>query len=340
MTDKTKVSVIGAGAWGTAIAWALADNGHDVAIWAIEPEVVYDINNAHENKIYLPGVSLPESITATPDLREAVKDRPVHIFVVPSQFMRPVFKSLGEILPDDAIVVSATKGIEIETLAMAVDVASETLPEPVYKRFCALSGPTFAKELVKRAPSAATIASFDHEAAVIAQQALMAPYFRIYVHDDVVGLEIGGAIKNVIAIAAGIAHGLGFGPNTQAALITRGLSELARLGAAVGGKEETFYGLSGMGDLVLTCSGSLSRNRTVGERLGKGESLEEIKASMKAVAEGVATSLSVRRLAEKYNVDMPIAEEVFRVIYEGKDPKTAVIDLMGREPKEEFSKPS
>lgn len=337
MTDKTEVSVIGAGAWGTAIAWALADNGHDVAIWAIEPDVVEGINNAHENKVYLPGVSLPESIRATSDLAEAVKDRPVHIFVVPSQFMRPVFKNLGEILPDDAIVVSATKGIENETLAMALDVARETLPESVFKRFCALAGPTFAKELVKRAPSAATIASLDHKAAVIAQQALMTPYFRIYIHDDVVGVEIGGAIKNVIAIAAGIAHGLGFGPNTQAALITRGLFEMARLGVAVGGKEKTFYGLSGMGDLALTCYGSLSRNRTVGERLGKGESLGDIKASMTAVAEGVATSLSVKRLAQKHNVHMPIAEEVFRVIYEGKDPKTAVIDLMAREPKEEFA---
>ena len=337
MSDKEKVSVIGAGAWGTALAWSLADNGHEVSLWALEKDVVEGVNARHENVVYFPGVPLPDSIHATDDLAEAVGGKTIHVFVVPSQFMRPVFEKLGDLLPEDAIIVSATKGIENSTLSMPVEVAQETLPASIYNRFCALSGPTFAKELVTRTPTAATIASKDHEAAMIAQNALISPYLRIYNHDDVIGVEMGGAIKNVIAIGAGIAHGMGFGHNTQAALITRGLFEMSQLGVALGGREETFFGLSGMGDLVLTCSGSLSRNRTVGERLGKGETLDEIKSSMTAIAEGVATSLSVHRLAEKHSVSMPISNEVYKVIHEGKDPKQAVSDLMGREPKEEFA---
>lgn len=236
-----------------------------------------------------------------------------------------------------ATLVSATKGVENGSLALPVDMIAQIMPEQISKSVCCLSGPTFAKELVKKIPTAATIASRDAEAAHRAQEVLAAPYFRLYAHDDVTGVEIGGAVKNVIAIAAGISDGLGLGHNTRAALITRGLSEMTRLGVSMGADERTFAGLSGMGDLVLTCAGDLSRNRTVGMRLGQGEKLRSILDSMTAVAEGVATSLSVFNLAKKQDVVMPIATEVYKVLYEDKNPGEAVKDLMGRQLKEEFS---
>ena len=336
MTGKNMVAVIGAGAWGTAIAWSLAENGVPTTLWALEPEVVEAVNYGRENSVYLPDVKLPDSLSATGDLGEATKNVKLVVFVVPSQFMRGTLKKLAPVMPDDAVLVSAVKGIENETLALPTDMICDTMPVGVVGRSCCLSGPTFAKELVNKVPTAAAIASKNLEAVKVAQDILSTSYFRLYTHDDVVGVELGGAVKNVMAIASGISDGLGFGYNTRAALITRGLYEMTRLGIAMGADGRTFAGLSGMGDLVLTCTGDLSRNRTVGIRLGRGEKIDEIKKSMKAVAEGVATALSVHRLAEKHGVDMPIASEVYRVIYEGKDPKEVVEGLMSRSLKPEF----
>lgn len=336
MTRKRSVCVIGAGAWGTALSWSLARCGHDVTLWAYEKEVADSINTVRENSVFLPGVKLPDGLTATCDMSEAARGKSIFLLVAPSQFMRGVMGKFAAVAPEEGIVISATKGIENDSLAMPVEIIEQTLPEGLRKRVCCLSGPTFARELVKEVPTAATVASKDEEAARLAQEVLAAPYFRLYVHNDVIGVELGGAVKNVIAIAAGISDGLGFGHNTRAALITRGLSEMTRLGVDMGADPKTFAGLSGMGDLVLTCTGDLSRNRTVGLRLGKGESLEEITTSMKAVAEGVATSLSVHRLAEKRGVELPITAEVYNVLYERKAPKDAVRDLMSRELKTEF----
>ncbi len=336
MGVKKSVAVIGAGAWGTAIAWSLAKNGVSTTIWAFEKEVVEAINSSRENSVYLDGIMLPENLRATSDMAEAVKECGLVIVVVPSQFMRGILAQLAKVIPKDAVIVSAAKGIENGTLAMPVEMIEETMPQNISRRLCCLSGPTFARELVKEVPTAATIASKDGAAAKLVQQVLSAPYFRLYAHDDVIGVEIGGAVKNVLAIAAGTADGLGLGHNTRAAVITRGLAEMIRLGEAMGADFKTFAGLSGIGDLVLTCGGDLSRNRTVGLRLGKGEKIEDILNSMTAVAEGVATSLSVHRLAEKHGVDMPITSEVYKVVHENKDPHKAVKDLMARSLKEEF----
>lgn len=336
MADKQPVAVIGAGAWGTALAWSVAENGAPVTIWALEPEVVDSINSAHENRNFLPGLILPDNLRATNDIGEAVKGCRAVIFAAPSQFMRATLEKLKNVIPFDAVLVSATKGIENDTLALPAQMIADTMPEEISARACFLSGPTFARELIKKNPTAGIVASNDPSAAKLAQEALLAPWFRLYVSGDVIGAELGGALKNVIAIAAGISDGLGLGHNSRVALITRGILEMTRLGVAMGAEERTFSGLSGIGDLVLTCSGDLSRNRAVGVRIGKGESLKEILDSMTAVAEGVATSLSVYNLAKREGVDMPISNEVYKTLYEGKDPKQAVTDLMSRELKPEF----
>jgi len=336
LNDRPKLCVIGAGAWGTALAWSAAQNGAPVSLWALEPEVVHDINTVHENKSFLPGVILPDNLSATSDMAKAVAGCKVVLFVTPTQFMRQTLQKLATVIPHEAALVSANKGIENNTLALPHQIVSEVMPMEVSNRFCCVSGPSFAKELVKKQPTAATVASL-HEAALHAtQDALSNSFFRLYAHQDVVGVELGGALKNVIAIAAGISDGLGFGHNTRAAIITRGLAEITRLGVAMGAEEKTFSGLSGIGDLVLTCSGDLSRNRTVGLRLAQGEKLEAITGGWKAVAEGIATSLSAYHLADRHRVDMPIVTQVYRTLYEGKSPKEAVTDLMGRELRPEF----
>ena len=336
MNKEIPIGVIGAGAWGTALAWSAAANGSPVKIWSMEADVVESINSRHENDTYLPDVALPDNLVATTDMREAVTGVKVVLFVKPSQYMRSALESLSAVIPHDVVLVSATKGIENGTLAMPLDMISETMPKSVVEKCAFLSGPTFARELVQKIPSAATIASKNDDSIRLAQQALSAPYLRLYANNDVIGTELGGSVKNVIAIAAGTSDGLGFGHNTRAALITRGLAEMTRLGVAMGGDARTFTGLSGIGDLMLTCSGNLSRNRTVGLRLGKGETLDDILGSMNSVAEGVATSLSLYNLSKKQNVNMPITTEVYNVLYKGKDPKQAVADLMNRELKEEF----
>jgi glycerol-3-phosphate dehydrogenase (NAD(P)+) len=333
MTEN--IGVIGAGAWGTALSLVLADNGHKVTLWMHETDLAEETQRSRENRVFLPGFPLPPSITVTSSMEQAVRDRAVLLSVVPSHVARVVSKQFAPFLWDDAVIVSASKGIENDTLMLLADVFRDTLPKAFHGRLAFLSGPSFAKEVAQKMPTAVALASFDPEVGRKAQSLLSTAYFRVYTNPDVIGVELGGSLKNVIAIAAGVLEGLGYGYNTAAALITRGLAEMARLGAAMGASSPTFSGLAGMGDLVLTCTGGLSRNRTLGARIGKGEKLADIMKGMTAVAEGVKTTKAARDLARTYGVEMPIVEEVYRLLYEGKEPSRAVRDLMGRELKDE-----
>ncbi len=333
--ESQKASVIGAGAWGTAIARHLGGKGGPVTLWAYESEVVDEINSRHTNDAFLPGFTLSGNITATADLAKAA-GADVVFFVVPSHVMEGVIKKMIPHFTPGVVIVSATKGIENNRLRMPSEIFDELLPSAAARRLVCLSGPTFAKEVAMGLPTAITAASRDPAAAQKVQELLSDQRMRVYTHDDVIGVELGGAVKNVIAIAAGIADGLKLGHNARAALITRGLAEMVRLGKAMGGSEATFAGLSGVGDLILTATGDLSRNRSVGMRLGAGESIGQILGGMKAVAEGVLTSRSLHELAKNKGVDMPVCAEVFRVCHEGKNPKEAVAELMGRTLKGEF----
>jgi glycerol-3-phosphate dehydrogenase (NAD(P)+) len=330
-----KIGVIGAGAWGTALALLLADSGHHVALWMFEKDLAEETTRTRENRVYLPGFTLPAAITVTSSLESAVKDSSLLLSVVPSHTVRAVTKQYASFLPKDVIIVSASKGIEIETLMPLSDIFRDVLPAEFHNRLCFLSGPSFAKEVARKMPTAITLASYDEVIGKKAQEVLSNAYFRVYTNRDVIGVELAGSLKNVVAIAAGALEGMGFGYNTMAALLTRGLAEMARLGVAMGGSLNTFSGLAGMGDLVLTCTGGLSRNRTLGTRLGKGEKLDDIMKGAKTVAEGVKTAKAARELAKKYDIEMPIVEEVYQILYEGKDPKLALQDLMTRELKAE-----
>ena len=325
-----KIGIIGAGAWGTALALLLADRGHDVALWMFEKDLAEETQRDRVNRVYLPGFTLPANIAVTPSLEAAVRDRPFVLSVVPSHTVRAVSKQFAPYLADHVVIVSASKGIEIDTLMPLSDVFRETLPPTFHNRLCFLSGPSFAKEVALKMPTAVALASYDPEAGSLVQKLMSTSYFRVYTNTDVIGVELGGSVKNVIAIAAGVLEGLGFGSNTMAALLTRGLAEMSRLGSALGADPRTFSGLAGMGDLVLTCTGGLSRNRTLGVRLGKGEKLDDILKGAKTVAEGVKTAQAARELARKNNIEMPIVEEMYKILYEGKDPRQATKDLMGR----------
>ncbi len=334
--SQKRIAVIGAGAWGSAIALCLAHNGHDVSLWLRSPEEAASIARDRVNQKRLPDVPLSERIHPTADLDLAVTGAEQIYFVIPTQFMRPVLEQLALSIPPTALVVLASKGIENETLLFPVDIAKELLPGTV--RLAVLSGPTFAKEIAARTPAAATVATADDADGALIQETLSTDWFRLYLHHDLIGVELGGAVKNVMAIAAGVSDGLGFGHNARAALITRGLAEIARLGEKMGADPVTMTGLAGIGDLVLTCTGDLSRNRTVGLRLGRGESMESIAASMASVAEGVATARSLHHLAKREGVDLPIALQVYRIVHEGADPKETVSRLMGRSLKPEFGR--
>ena len=334
--EMTRVSVVGAGAWGTALADHLGRNGHPVRLWVYEPDLAKTMAASGENTTYLPGCRLSELVVPSADLAAVVTGAEVVLSVSPSQVVRRVMKEAAPHLRPDAVVVSASKGIENGSLKLMNQVLEEVLPVALHPRIAVLSGPSFAAEVARGVPTAVSIACGDTALAEELQQIFSGPTFRAYTHDDVVGVELGGALKNVIALAAGISDGLGFGHNSRAALITRGLAEISRLGVALGAQPLTFLGLSGMGDLVLTCTGDLSRNRTVGMRLGKGETLGQVLGSMTAVAEGVKTCDSVVGLAEKLGVEVPIAGEVWQVLHEEKDPAAAVKDLMSRPSRREF----
>ena len=330
-----RVAVIGAGSWGTSLASVLARNAHETVLWARETDVVDQINRTHTNERFLPGVALPEGVRATTDLAEAVGRADVIVNVVPSQFAGSVMAEAAPHVRAGAQIVSASKGIETTTLRRMDEVLLAALGADRMQGFTVLSGPSFALEVARGAPTAVVAASADTADAARVQKLFQNGYFRVYTNNDVIGVELGGALKNVIALAAGMNAGLGLGHNTLAALITRGLAEMARLGLAMGAQQATFAGLAGMGDLVLTCTGDLSRNRTVGMRLGKGESLASILGEMSAVAEGVKTAQSAAALAEREGVDMPITREVKAILVDGRDPKEALYNLMQRDPKPE-----
>ena len=327
------ITVIGTGGWGTALAVLLHGNGHRVTLWGRLPEEVDPILAHRENKLFLPGVKIPDTMPVTLDLAAGLCGAELVVLAVPSHGMRPICRQVQPHLPAAATLVHVTKGIEIETGARMSEVIKAELGKD---DVVVLSGPSHAEEVGRGVPSAVVVASNDPGKALVAQQVFMNERFRIYTHDDVTGVELGGALKNVIAIAAGACDGIGFGDNTKAALCTRGLAEMARLGAALGARPETFFGLSGVGDLIVTSFSAHSRNRKFGERLGRGETAQEILASTKSVAEGVKTAKSVMQLAELRGVDTPIVREVYAIIYAGKSPKEAVRDLMRREAKPEF----
>ncbi len=328
----SRIAVIGAGAWGTAIAIALGRKGtHQVRLWAYEPEVCDSINQRHVNDLFLAGLPIPEAVRASNSFAEVLDGAEIVVSVMPSHHTRRLFRGMKPHLRPEMLFVSATKGIENDSLLRMTEVIGEVLKDGFQPRIGALSGPSFAKEVSKGDPTAVTIASRDHELAARVQNEFSDPSFRLYTNDDVVGVELGGSLKNVIAIAAGVCDGLGLGHNTIAALITRGLAEMTRLAVACGAKPLTMAGLAGMGDLVLTCTGGLSRNRTVGVELGKGRRLDDIMAGMKGmVAEGVLTTAAARGLGQKMKVEMPITEQMHCILHAGKPPREAIRELMTR----------
>jgi glycerol-3-phosphate dehydrogenase (NAD(P)+) len=331
-----RATVIGAGSWGTALASVLAGKGYPVMLWGRDGAVVEAVARRHENARYLPGLTLPPSLGATTDLARALEGAELVVLAVPSHVMRPIAIEAKHHLHAGVPLVSAAKGIEGETLMTMHEVLEDVLPVSMHPYLAFLGGPSFAKEVVKRLPTAATIACRWDRIGRLVQDAFHTQWFRPYTSADVIGCELGGVVKNVIAIAAGIGDGLGFGANARAALITRGLSEITRLAVKKGANPLTLAGLAGLGDLVLTCSSELSRNRTVGFGLGQGRTLEAVQKELGQVAEGVRNAKAVRELARKVQVEMPITEAVHRVLYQGQPAKVAVTELMMRETKAEM----
>lgn len=334
MTER--IAVIGAGAWGTALANLLAKKGHAVSLWVYEEEVVQEIRAGHENKTYLPGIALSGELVPSSSRERVCEACRIFLFVTPSHVIRQVAQSFSRFISGESLIVSATKGIENDTLMTISEILPEVLPHVSKRSFAYLSGPSFASEVARELPTAVSAASMGKEIADRVQSLFTTPYFRIYTTPDVRGVELGGAVKNVMAIAAGISDGLGFGYDARAALITRGLMEMSRLGAAMGASSLTFMGLAGLGDLVLTCTGDLSRNRSVGLKLGQGMTLEDILQDAKTVAEGVRTTRSVYDLSRKHKIEMPITQQVFRILYQEANPRDAVRELMSRDPREEL----
>jgi glycerol-3-phosphate dehydrogenase (NAD(P)+) len=328
------VAIIGAGSWGTTVAAIAASHGPAV-LWARRPELAQAIDAGHENPDYLAGQALPETLHATADLAEALTGADAVVMGVPSHGYRAVLTDAAGLIGRDVPILSLSKGIEQETLMRMTEVTADVLPEHPAGLIGVLSGPNLAKEVIAGQPAATVIAMTDDAAAQRLQQIFMTPTFRVYTNRDVVGCEAAGALKNVMAIAAGMAHGLGFGDNTLATLITRALAELTRLGQAMGGEPLTFAGLAGMGDLIATCMSSQSRNHRVGYGLGQGRKLDDVVNEMNMVAEGVKSTRGVLALAARHGVEMPIAEQVGKVLYEGKHPRVAVGELMTRQAKPE-----
>jgi glycerol-3-phosphate dehydrogenase (NAD(P)+) len=327
-----RLAVLGGGSWGTALAAHLVRSGHEVHLWLREPGLARAINERRENAAYLPGIPLPAALLATTDLSAAAGAAETIFVVIPSEFCRPIYRQLRPVAPADAVLVSATKGIETGTLQRMTEVAAAEAPgHPL----AVVSGPSFALEVAQGQPTTVVVAAVDLRVAEAVQRALSSRTFRAYSSDDVMGVEVAGALKNVIAIAAGIIDGLGYGHNTVAALITRGLAEMTRLAVALGGRADTLSGLAGLGDLVLTCTGALSRNRRLGQALGAGRSLAEATAGTHMVAEGVRTTLAARALADRTGIEMPIARQMDAVMYHGKPPREAVEELMLRSLKRE-----
>jgi len=325
-----RCAVVGAGSWGTALGTVLASKGWPVRLWDIDTSVLEEIRATGHNSRYLPGVELPPSLTGCDDLSEALSDAELVVLVVPSHVMRSVVVRIRPHLPPDCLICCAVKGIEVDTLATMSEVLRTELPEAMHPRLTFLSGPSFAVEVARGMPTAVTVAGTDEAARNAVQEAFHRPSFRVYTSNDVVGIEVAGCVKNVVAIASGMCDGLGYGANARAALITRGLVEITRLAVAMGAQPVTLTGLAGMGDLMLTCSSELSRNYRVGRGLGQGRPLAEIVAELGQVAEGVGNTRSVMALARRYGVDMPISAGVHAVLYEGVSARDAATALMAR----------
>jgi len=328
-----RIGVVGAGAWGTTLAKLLVEKGHSVTLWAWEPELAVTMARERENGIYLPGVDLPETLVITTSLAHIGRGCSTLLLVTPSHVLRSVFSELRPFLETSVLLISATKGLEHATCMTMSQVIRQVAPE--VKSLAVLSGPSFAKEVSRGLPAALVAVSDDEAIAKQVQNVLSTPAFRVYAGSDPLGVELGGSLKNVIAIAAGVVDGLGLGHNALAALITRGLREIARLGVAMGARAETFAGLAGLGDLVLTCTGDLSRNRQLGLAMSKGASLSDLLRRSSTVKEGVNAAKAAVTLAERFSVEMPICREICAILFENKSPREAVVDLMGRAPKSE-----
>lgn len=328
-----KIGIIGAGSWGTAIASVLSDNGHSVTMWsAIESEVDM-INCLHEHQVKLPGVILDDTVIAVKDIQMACQDMDLLVFVVPSIFVRPTAKQASPYVKEGQVIVNLAKGIESETLCTLTDVISEEIPQA---DVAVLSGPSHAEEVGKRIPTTLVAGASTSKTAHMIQNIFMNDVLRVYTSPDIVGIELGGSLKNIIALAAGVVDGLGYGDNTKAALMTRGIAEITRLGVACGGSPETFSGLSGIGDLIVTCTSKYSRNRNAGYLIGRGYSMEDAMDAVEMVVEGVHSAKAALALAKKHDVSMPIVAEVNAVLFEGKSAKDAVTDLFGRDKKDEY----
>jgi len=331
-----KIGVVGAGSWGTALADLLGLKGFKVDLWVFEKEVKEQIQDYRENKVFLPGFSLSANIFPSNDISEVVSKKDLVLIVVPSHVMRETAQNIRGHISTGTIIVSASKGIENKTHLTMSGVLKETLPEITDNFFAVLSGPSFAREVANKFPTVISVGSKDQKIAGYIQHLFATPYFRVYTNNDIIGLELGGAVKNVIAIAAGIMDGLGLGLNTRAALITRGLTEMRRLGLKLGADPRTFAGIAGIGDLVLTCTGNISRNHTVGKKIGGGMKLKEILSEMRMVAEGVKTAKSVYNLSRRLGVEMPISNEVYHILYDDVSPREALHRLMTRDLKHEL----
>lgn len=326
----TTVAVIGAGGWGTALSRVLGNKGHEVRLWVREEDVLQDIVTNRENSAFLPGVKLPPHVKATPSLEEALAGADVVLFTVPSQYLRSVARAAAPHIPRNALVVHGAKGLEVGTLKRMSEVLAEELPDWPASRIACLSGPSHAEEVGRDVPTAVVVASRDREVQLALQDIFMTSRFRVYTNPDIIGVELGGALKNIIAFGTGVADGLGFGDNARAAIMTRGLAEIARLGIALGARPLTFAGLSGMGDLIVTCTSRHSRNRRAGEMLGRGKTLDEIIGSSRMVVESIPTIRAARDLAKRHGVEMPITEQLYACLFEGANPLDAVENLMLR----------
>ena len=330
-----KITVLGAGSWGTTLALVLLGNGHEVTLWGYTQDQVDFMRKNHENPEFLPGIPLPPSLKFSSDIEASSEKRDMIVMAVPAQFLRSVIQKIAHLDLERTVICNVAKGIENSTLMTMSEVLIDVLKYERRENLAILSGPSLAGEVSRQIPTAVVAASFKERTSKIVQDAFTTNYFRVYVNDDMRGVELGGSLKNVIAIAAGISDGAGFGDNTKAAIMTRGIYEITRLGVKLGAQPRTFAGLSGMGDLIVTCMSHHSRNRYLGEQIGKGRKLKEVLDEMVMVAEGVATARSVRELEKKYDIDLPIMTEVHQVLFEDKEPQRATIDLMTRHSKGE-----
>ncbi len=330
------VGVVGTTSWGTTLALITARQGHNVTLWARTPAEAKQLQHDRENKRLLPGFPFPTTLRVTTSEDDAFGHAQLVILAVPSKSVRANVRRVRDAVPHDALVVSATKGLEVSTGLRISQVLKEELPKALQSRICVLSGPNLSTEVARGLPASTVVASVDTQVALAVQDALMTPLFRVYTSNDMVGVELAGALKNIIALGAGIGDGLGYGNNSKAAFITRGLTEITRLGVSAGASPLTFAGLAGMGDLIATAASPLSRNRFVGEQLAKGRPLQEILASMQNVAEGVDTTAAAVKMAQELGVEMPITQAAYRILFEGLDPRQAVVELMGRAPQPEW----